>query len=169
MIPALAAQAGDAPAIPIAPLSMGTPLKPDKIAELDADGVMRDKANGQPLIKIVKNEIQTNDGQWILRLGADGTVTTRMKEVDKEDGVVKKEKFTEHVVGKINAKDELTLLKGGKIWFDEKNGTITSDDPKGLPPFKFHGVNAKNRRTALLWFVSTLAPATATTETHGPH
>lgn len=155
--------------IAIAPLVMSMPARPDKVALLGADGAVRDKASSRVLVKIVKNEIQTADGEWILRLAADGTVTTRMKQVDKRDGNVTKQSFSETVIGKLNAKDELHLHKGGRIWFDDKTSMIAADNQKDLPGFKFDQVTAKNRRAALLLFVSTLAPATMTSETKDAH
>lgn len=155
--------------IVVAPLVMSSPSRPGRVAMLGPDGVMRDKATSRPLVKIVGSEIQTADGQWLLRLAADGKVTTRLREVDKREGVVTNEKFTENVFGKLNAKDELVLTRGGKLWFDDKTGVVTSDDPKGLPDFKFDGVTAKNRRAALLLYVATLAPATMTNEAKDVH
>jgi hypothetical protein len=173
-IVAAAAHAKEPPAaqsatIAVAPLVMSMPSRPGRVALLGPDGIMRDKATGRPLVKIVGNEIQTADGQWIVRLGADGKVTTRMKEVDKRDGVVTSERFSENLFGKLTAKDELLLTRGGKLWFDDKTGAVTSDEPKGIPELKLEGVTAKNRRAALLLYVAALAPATMTNDVKDVH
>jgi hypothetical protein len=82
---------------------------------------------------------------------------------------VTSERFSENLFGKLTAKDELLLTRGGKLWFDDKTGAVTSDEPKGIPELKLEGVTAKNRRAALLLYVAALAPATMTNDVKDVH
>jgi len=152
--PASAAPAADdVRPIPLEPLKMTIAKKDDKALELKTDGTVAMK-DGTVVAKVVKNEVQTPDGEWVVRLQKDGTFQSRTKKVDRKDGKVVGESWSDSSTGKLNDKGELTFDKGGKAWVDE-SGAIKLQGRAGPSDVRIDG-GPQSRRTGILLYLASM-------------
>jgi hypothetical protein len=146
------------PAITMAPFKLIPTAKPERAVDVQADGTAF--VGGKMTMKFVDNELRAPDGQTILSLAKDGTVTLHRKD------------NAEEIVGTLNERDEFSPKRkeSHRMWLDD-NGALkllgVPDPEPGKEPLKFEAVGATNRRAAMLvtiLFFTAPAPATAKAE-----
>jgi hypothetical protein len=145
----------DTPAITVAPFKLIPTAKPDRAVDVKADGTVF--VGGKMTMKFVGNELRAPEGQTILSLANDGTVTLHRKD------------YTEENVGTLNDKDEFSpkRAESRRMWLDDKGALklLGAREPEpGKEPLRLEGVGATNRRAAMLMtilFFTAAAPAKA--------
>lgn len=161
-----------APAPEAAPITVGAfkvTITGKKAATIDvgADGVAKVGKEGKSL-KFVKNTLQDDQGQWIARVQADGTLEVRMVEREMKDGKVVKEQERIEKFGKFVDGDALESDKGKLTLGDDGVIMMTkAGAAKGEPAvkeIKLSGVKPETRRAAIVFFIGLTSVGTMTTD-----
>jgi hypothetical protein len=131
----------ETPVITVAPFKLIPTAKPDHAVDVKADGTAF--VGGKLAMKFVDNELRAPEGQTILSLANDGTVTLHRKD------------NTEETVGTLNDKNEFLPRRkeSRSMWLDD-NGSLKllgapAPEP-GKEPLKLEGLGPTNRRAAML-------------------